>query len=112
MCKEHRPVLPFNRDLAIMRLKSLENKFKKDPEFPETYKNTMEDYINKGNASKLSLEELKQTPSYTNYILHHSVKSVNKPGKVRVVFDAGAKFQSTSLNENLSKGRDLLNSLI
>ena len=53
----------------------------------------MEDYINKGDDSKLSLEELKQTPSYTNYILHHNIKSVNKPGKVIVVFDAGAKFQ-------------------
>ena len=33
--KKHRPVFPFNRDLAIMYLKSLENKFKKDPEFHE-----------------------------------------------------------------------------
>ena len=30
--KEHWPVLPFNRNLAIMRLKSRQNKFKKDPE--------------------------------------------------------------------------------
>ena len=58
--KEHRPVLPFNRDLAIMRLKSLENKFKRDPEFYRPCKNTMKDYISKGHASKLSLEELKQ----------------------------------------------------
>ena len=110
--KEHRPVLPFNRDLAIMRLKSLENKFKKDPEFHKTYKNTMKDYINKGHTSKLSLEEIKQTLSHTNYIPQHGVKNVNKPRKVRVVFDAGAKFQSTSLNENLFKGPDFLNSLI
>ena len=46
--KEHRPVLLFNRDPAIMRLKSLENKFKRDPEFYKSYKNTMKDYINKG----------------------------------------------------------------
>ena len=71
----------------------------------------MKDYINKGNALKLLAEELKQTPQ-TNYIPHHSVKNVNKPGKVRVVFDAGTKFQSTSLNENLFEGPDLLNSLI
>ena len=57
--KEHRPVLPFNRDFAIMWLKSLESKFKKDPEFYKTYKNTMNDSIIKGHASKLSLEELK-----------------------------------------------------
>ena len=94
-----------------MHLKSSENKFKRDPEFHKTYKSTMKDYINKGNALKLLAEELKQTP-HTNYIPHHSVKNVNKPGKVRVVFDAGTKFQSTSLNENLFKGPDLLNSLI
>ena len=58
------------------------------------------------------LEELKQTPPHTNYVPHHGVKNVNKPGKVRVVFDAGAKFQSTPLNKNLFKGPDLLNSLI
>ena len=39
----------FNRDLPIMRLKSLENKFKKEPTFHETYKSTMKDYINKTN---------------------------------------------------------------
>ena len=35
--KEHRPDLPFNINLEIRRLKSLENKLKKDQEFQETY---------------------------------------------------------------------------
>ena len=86
-----------------MCLTSLENKFKKDPEFNETYKSTTKDYIKKGHVSKLP---------HTNYIPHHGVKNANKPRKVRVVFDAGAKFQSTSLNKNLFKGPDLLNTLI
>ena len=63
----------------------------------------MQDYVNKGHASKLTLEELKQTLRHTNYVPRHVVKYVNKPGEVRVVFDPGTKFQSTS---------DLLNSLI
>ena len=58
--------------------------------------------------SKLSPEELEQAPSHTNYTL----KNVNKPGKVRVDFGAGAKFQSTSLNKYLSKSPGLLNRLI
>ena len=58
------------------------------------------------------LEKLKQTPPHTNYIPHHGVKNVNKPRKVRVVFNAGAEFQSTFVNGNLFKGPDLLNSLI
>ena len=59
-----------------MRLKSLENKFKRDPKFYKSYKNTMKDYINKGHASKLLLEELKQTAPHTNYIPHHGIKKM------------------------------------
>ena len=43
---------------------------------------------------------------------HHGVKNVNKPGKIRVVFDAGAKCNNTSLNENLLKGPDYFSKVI
>ena len=36
----------------------------------------------------------------------------HKPGKVRRVSDAAAKYQGTSLNDQLSSGPDLLNSLV
>ena len=41
--KEHITFLPFNTGLAIMCLKSTENKFKKDPEFNKTYENNLKD---------------------------------------------------------------------
>lgn len=69
----------------------------------------MRDYINKRHTSKLTLQQLKQTPFRYP---HHSVENVNKPGKLNIVFEVGAKFQSTLLNENLFKGPDLLRSLI
>lgn len=72
----------------------------------------MKDYTNKGYASKLSLEKLKQILSQTNGIAYPAVKGIYKPGKMRVVSDAGAKFQSTFLNKNFCKGPDLLNSSI
>jgi len=34
------------------------------------------------------------------YLPHHAVQNVNKPGKIRVVFDCLAKYGGTSLNEN------------
>ena len=47
----------------------------------------------------------------TNYVLHHGVTNVNKPGKVRVAFDAAAQFGKTCLNEKLLQGLHYLNKL-
>ena len=61
---------------------------------------------------KISKEEADSTSNITNYISHHSVVNPNKPGKWRVVFDARALYQNTSLNQNLIKRPDFLNNLI
>ena len=44
------PILQNNRDLAIQRLKSLENWFSKNPEFFNMYKSQINDYIASGQA--------------------------------------------------------------
>ena len=38
--------------------------------------------------------------------------NINKPGKIKVVFNAGARYENTSSNEKLYNGPDLLNSLV
>ena len=76
------------------------------------YKQQINEYIALGDARKLSENETAAKTSITNYIPHHRVTNVNKPGKVRVVFDASAKFKSKSLNEHLLPGLDLLNNLV
>ena len=104
--------LPYNRGLAVNRFKSTENKFNRNPEIATKYKETVISYIESGSTRKLSKEEADSTSNITNYIPHHSVVNTNKPGKLRVVYDTGAQYQNTSINQNLIKGPDFLNNLV
>ena len=52
------------------------------------------------------------TSGKTWYLPYHPVFHPQKPGKVRVVFDAAATYKNKSLNKELLTGPDLLNNLI
>ena len=106
------PVLPNNRAMAVSRLRSAENKLKRNLELADKYQNVMNDYVTKGHAQRMTQEEAKVTTSKTWYLPHHAVVNPNKPGKVRVVFDAASKFDGVSLNDKLLTGPDLLNNLV
>ena len=68
------PILQNNSNLAIQRLKSLENWFLENPEFFNMYKSQINDYIASGQAKLLSPEEKNNTSSITNYIPIHGYK--------------------------------------
>ena len=102
--------LPNNLILAQARLKQLKQKLSRDKLLHEMYNKTVTDYINKGYA-----KEVEDRETYSKriwYLPHHPVMNVNKPGKVRVVFDCAAKYKDTSLNSQLLQGPDLMNSLV
>ena len=44
----------------------------------------IEEYIALGYARELSMVEAKGNREITNYIPHHGVLNINKPGKVRI----------------------------
>ena len=71
--KNEETKLPYNRDLAVNRFKSTENKFNKNPEIVTKYKETVNSYIESGYARKLSKEEADSTSNITNYMPHQSV---------------------------------------
>ena len=90
--KNEETKLPYYRDLAVNRFKSTENKFNRNPETATKYKEAVNSYIESGYARKLSKKEGDSTSNITNYIPYHSVVNTNKPGKLRVVYDAGAQY--------------------
>lgn len=105
------PSLPYNRVLAEARLQHLKRRLQRDAELEAKYRAVIEDYVTKGYARKMTSKEAAGRTNITWYLPHHPVLNPNKPGKVRVVFDAAAKFKGTSLNEQLLQGPDLTNSL-
>ncbi|XP_064629286.1 uncharacterized protein LOC135488575 [Lineus longissimus] len=76
------------------------------------YRRAMEDNISKGYAVMLTEEEAATSNQKTWYLLHHGVESPNKPGRIRVVFDAASSFGGTLLNQELLQGPDINNSLV
>ena len=102
------PLLPESYGMAQKRLQSMERKMDRNPAFSEAYCRKLDEYVEKGYASKLS-----EIPSSnkTWYLPHFGVYNPNKPGKLRLVFDAAARSHGVSLNDALVPGPDLLNPL-
>ena len=100
--------LPENRVLAVKRLESLEKGLARNPEKLKRYQQIIEGYLDLGFARKLTSDELVQFSPRRWYLPHHGVSNPNKPGKLRLVFDAAASCGGTSLNSELLTGPDML----
>ena len=108
--RQYPPFLPYNHLMAEQRLQALKNKLLLDGKLLENYKATMEQYLSKGHARRVLLNEINVQDKLLWYLPHHPV--LNKPGKIRVVFDYAAKQKGTSLNDQLLTGPDLTNSIV
>ena len=106
------PYLPNNRLMAEKRCALLKKRLEKDKELLEKYRTAMKDYVEKGHAEQVPEEELKAEGTMVWYLPHHPVSHPLKMDRVRVVFDCAAKYQQTSLNQQLLQGPDLMNRLI
>ena len=103
--------MPDNRRMAERRLLSLEKSLSRDPRKAEAYEEALMGYVAKGHARKVSPAEMSQPTQKRWFLPHHAVTNPNK-AKIRVVFDAAARFGGTSLNESLLTGPDLLQNLV
>jgi len=95
-------------DAAVKRLKSIERKFQKNPEFKQQYTNFMLEYENLGHMRKVDPQNIKVQNTGQNifYLPHHGV--LNKSSTttaLRVVFDGSCPSSSgTALNDILMTG--------
>ena len=101
--KENRPILPDNYQLSLNRLKKLKERLDKTPHLLNEYDKIFDEYL------KLGIIEEVQTKGNTDQVVYLPHKEVVKENrsttKLRIVFDASAKYKDTmSLNDVLYKG--------
>ncbi|XP_043661591.1 uncharacterized protein LOC122625565 [Drosophila teissieri] len=102
--KDDHVVLPPSYEMAYRRLVNVEKKMKRNKPLAQEYDRIIKDYVSKGYARRLQPEEVAVRSDRLWYLPHFGVENPNKPGKVRLVFDAAAKVGGASLNSELDKG--------
>lgn len=103
--------MPNNRAMTEQRALNMKKKLQKGQTFREEYVSFMNQVISKGYAVKVPDEELNRSDGKVWFIPHHAVYHPKKH-KLRVVFDCGASYQGTTLNEQLLQGPDMTSSLV
>lgn len=103
--------MPNNRKMAEQRVFLLQKRFQRSPEFQKEYSAFMDNVLSKGYAREVPADQLHGKEGQKWYLPHHGVYHPTKK-KLRVVFDCGASYGGTSLNEQLLQGPNLTNSLV
>ncbi|GBP13233.1 hypothetical protein EVAR_65812_1 [Eumeta japonica] len=110
--KEDVPQLPDSYEVAYHRLQCLQKQFKRNPQLQQVMQTEINKLISKGYARKVLDSEMFSYTGRTWYLPIFVALHPNKPGKVRLVWDAAAKSQNKSLNDFLICGPDLLTPLL
>ena len=101
-----------NYGSALGQLYSLERRFQRDRNLKVLYQQSIDTDAEKGFVKILGKSEVIGTFGREWYLPHHPVLNPNKPGKVRRVCNAAAKYKDVCLNDKLLAGPDLLHGLI
>ena len=109
---EPEPNIPNNQSSAVGQLHSLDRRFQRDPNLKELYQQSIDTDVEKGFVKILGKSEVKGNFGKKWYLPHHPVLNPIKPGKVRRVCKAAAKYKDICLNDKLLAGPDLLHGLI
>ena len=89
--------LPDNYEMAIKRLENMEKRLKKSPDVEQAYNKYSQQYVQKGYVTKVQDSERSMSRWYLPHL--PVLRPDNETTKVRLVFDASARYESHSLNE-------------
>lgn len=102
--------MPNSKEYAKKRLEAVERKMDRDADYGKQYTREIENLIRSKYAKRIG--DSYKTSDCTWYLPHFGIKNQNKPGKFRLVFDAAAKVDGVSLNDQLMSGPDLVTPLL
>ena len=94
-------IMPNNRAQAVQRAEWQRKKLLRNEKYYRDYVTFMNTIIIKGYAEKVPAD---RTATTVWYLPHHGIYHPKKPEKIRVVFDASAKYHNISLNDMLIQG--------
>ena len=109
--RDEATVMPNNRSQAEAYANNLKKRLANNSNLREQYTQFMEDLEAGGYSEKIPDDEPERGDGRCWYVPHHGVFNVNKPGKIRVVYNCPAMYKGTSLNAQLFQGPDLTNGL-
>ncbi|XP_050072670.1 uncharacterized protein LOC126560760 [Anopheles maculipalpis] len=105
--------LPSSLAMAKRRFDCLEKRMERDGQLKLQVHRQIRELLDKQYVHKATKQELSEAnPKRIWYLPIGVVTNPNKPGKVRLIWDAAAKAHGTSLNDMLLKGPDEVMSLL
>ncbi|XP_055522798.1 uncharacterized protein LOC129716979 [Wyeomyia smithii] len=100
---------PDSKPMAERRWRCLEKRLEKDPQLYDSVRQQVTDFESKGYIHVVTEKEMAEfDPRRIWYLPLGVVQNPNKPGRIRVIWNAAAKVNGVSLNTMLLKGPDLL----
>jgi hypothetical protein len=95
--KEPNVHLPYNQNVAMRRLICFEQKLQRDSILKAAVVYKINDNIEKQYLKKISEEELRAFTGRKWFLPMFSVQNPNKPSKIRIVYDAAARFEGIAI---------------